>query len=282
MPKKKHHTGIIIAAVIVLLLTGIFLDSRFRLVNSKFQLCYSNIPESFDGYRIVQLSDLHMVQFGENNKRLLNLVASQSPDIIVMTGDFLDDKTPELNQTEKLRPFLIGLAKIAPCYFVSGNHEWASGEIDNLVELLKEVGINYLRNSAVLLKKGSDSIVLEGVEDPNGPKDMMKPDELAQKIALKYPNKYKVLIAHRNDMLKKYPNLPVDTVLCGHSHGGIIRLPFFGGVFGTEHDFLPKYDAGLFNEGTYDMIVSRGLGWEAPMFRFLNNPQLVTLILKKT
>jgi len=280
-PKKKRHRGLLAAAVILALIAALFLDSRFRLVTTEYTLSCSGLPQSFDGYRVVQLSDLHMAQFGKDNARLLRLTAEQTPDIIVMTGDFLDDRTPGLDQTDRLKPFLEKLTKIAPCYFVSGNHEWASGELDKLASLMRELGITYLRNGCTLLKRGNDSLVLEGVEDPNGPRDMVKPDELAGAAAQKYPGKFRILLAHRNDMLKKYPDLPVNLVLCGHSHGGVVRLPFLGGVFGTEHDLFPKYDAGLFNEGTYDMIVSRGLGWEAPMYRFLNNPELVTVVLKK-
>lgn len=283
-PKKKKHRGLIIFAAILLIMAALLVDSRYRIVSPEYELSYSNLPQSFDGYRVVQLSDIHMTDFGKNDENLLNAVKKQKPDIIVITGDMLNDHSAEANesQTEKIKPFLEELVRIAPCYFVSGNHEWASGEIAKLTELLTKLNIVYLHNDYVLLKKGSDSIVLAGVEDPNGPKDMVKPDVLVDKILEKYPDKYVMLLAHRNDWLKKYPELKVNTILCGHSHGGIVRLPFVGGVFGTEHDFFPKYDAGVFNEGSYDLLVSRGLGGDTIIPRFLNNPELVTIILKKS
>ena len=280
-PKKSKHHGLTILFVIIAIVTLLILDSRYRLVSTVYELHYSNLPDSFNGYRIVQLSDLHMKDFGE---KLPELVAKQEPDIIVLTGDFLNMRTAETegSQTEKLRPILQSLVKIAPCYFVSGNHEWASGEMGELTELLSELKIKYLRNEFVLLEKGDGSIILAGVEDPNGPSDMMKPDELAGIMNKNYPDKYKLLIAHRNDWMVKYPKLPVDTILCGHAHGGIVRLPVVGGVFGVDRDFFPKYDSGVFNEGNYDMVLSSGLGGYSIPPRFLNNPEVVTVILKKT
>ena len=281
-PKKKKHRGIALTAAILLLTAAVFLDSRYRIVDTEYSLYYEKLPQSFDGYRIVQLSDLHTAQFGENKENLISVVTEQNPDIIVITGDLLIRHAVKTSgeQTKAIRPFLEELSQIAPCYFVSGNHEWASGEISDLTSLLSELDIVYLNNEFVLLEKGGESIVLAGVEDPNGLADMMKPDELVATISNNYPDKYTLLLAHRNNWLTKYPDLPVDTILCGHAHGGIVRLPLVGGVLGTEMDIFPKYDAGIFNEGSYDMVVSRGLGGQIP--RFLNNPEVVTVILKKS
>lgn len=280
-PKRPRRHRLTILFVIAVLIFLLILDSRYRLVTTEYELSFGNLPDSFDGYRIVQLSDLHMRDFGE---KLPELVAGQEPDIIVLTGDFLNMRTYESkgSQTEKLRPILESIVKIAPCYFVSGNHEWASGEMTELTQLLTELKIRYLRNEFVLLEKEGESIVLAGVEDPNGPADMIKPDKFAQTITDSYPGKFKVLLAHRNDWMTKYPRLAVDVIFCGHAHGGIIRLPFFGGLLGTEMDFFPKYDEGVFNEGNYDMVLSRGLGGYSIPPRILNNPEIVTVILKKT
>ena len=279
--ESKKHKGFIAFVSILIIIALLFLDSRYRLVATEYDLSYKDLPASFDGFCVVQLSDLHMRDYGD---RLIDLVRKQKPDIIVMTGDFLNMHTQETEgiQTPKLRPVLKNLAAIAPCYFVSGNHEWASREMEDLTALLDELGIKYLRNESILLEKGGDNIVLAGVEDPNGPADMIKPDELIRKIRVKYPDKYTMLIAHRNDWMLQYPDLPVDTILCGHAHGGIMRLPIVGGIFGTDRDLLPKYDSGVFNEGGYDMVLSRGLGEYYSLPRFLNNPEVVTVILKKT
>ncbi len=278
-PKKKKHKGLLVLIVFLAIIAALILDGRFRIVSTEYELFYDNLPQSFDGYRIVQLSDLHLAEYGE---KLPDIVAKQKPDIIVMTGDFLNMGTSktEGTQTQKLRPIVESLAGIAPCYYVSGNHEWASREMNALTDLLTELNVVYLRNEFVLLEKGGNSIVLAGVEDPNGPADMMKPDELTENISHRYPNKYTLLIAHRNDWMSKYPNLKVNTILCGHAHGGVVRLPFAGGVFGDDMGFFPKYDKGVFNEGNYDMVISGGLGGYMSIPRFLNNPEVVTIELK--
>lgn len=281
VPKKRSHKGLIILLVIAVVIAALLLDSNYRIVASTYELRYDNLPESFNGYRVVQLSDLHMADYGE---KLVDKVRTQQPDIIVLTGDFLNMNAPktEDGQTQRLRPTLEALAAIAPCYFVSGNHEWASGEMTDLSALMSELGISYLKNEFILLEKEGESIVLAGVEDPNGPADMLRPNVLAERIRSVYLDKYVLLLAHRNDLLVKYPNLAVNTVLCGHAHGGIVRLPYLGGVFGTDATLFPKYDAGAFNEGGYDMVLSRGLGGYTRMPRFLNNPEIVTVILNQS
>ncbi len=278
--KKSKHTALKALLIAAAVLAVIILDSKLRLTVTTYTRSYDTLPESFDGFRVVALSDLHMANYGE---KLYALIRAQEPDIIVMTGDFLNRKALAggENQTEKLRPILMSIAEIAPCYFVSGNHDWASGEIRELPALMEETGVRYLRNEFVLLERNGEKIALAGVEDPNGAADMIRPDALAQMITESYPDTFTLMLAHRNDFLTKYPALPVDVILCGHAHGGIVRLPFLGGVLGTENNLFPKYDAGLFCEGEYDMILSRGLSNYTFEPRFLNNPELVTLILKK-
>lgn len=277
-PKKKFLLWLL---ALVLILAALLLDSSYRIVVTEYQLDYESLPQSFDGYRIVQLSDLHMADYGE---RLFRLVRKEEPDIIVLTGDFLNMKLGNKikNQVPELRPTLEELTKIAPCYFISGNHEWASGETAALSVLMEELGIRWLRNEAVTLQRDGEYIVLAGVEDPNAAAGMKRPDALAEGLAERYPGSYRLLLAHRNDFLVKYPDLPVDTILCGHAHGGIVRLPFAGGLFGTGGNLFPEYEAGHYNEGGYDLIVSRGLGGFVPIPRFLNNPELVSISLKKS
>lgn len=281
--KRIKHSWIIWLALVICVFTLLILDSRYRLVSTEYELTYETLPEGFDGFRIVQLSDLHMMEFGRENERLLKLVKAQEPDIIALTGDFLDKRSQSKpgEQMRRLEYFLNELSQIAPCYFVSGNHEWASGELPALSESLKTKDIKYLHNEFVVLEENGDKIILAGTEDPNGPADMLLPDELVEIIQKNYPNYFTVMLAHRNNYLQKYPNLAVQLVICGHAHGGVVRIPGIGGVFGTDLGFFPEYDSGVFNEGCYDMVLSRGLGGNIPTPRLFNNPELVTIILRR-
>lgn len=281
-PKQSRHTGKKLLLILLVLIAAGILDSRWRIVTTQYDLHYADLPQGFEGYRIVQLSDFHLTKLGKNNERLLAAVEKQKPDLIVLTGDFINESKEKTNgaQSEKLRPFLEALLKIAPCYYVTGNNEWASTEMKFLPEMLAQIGVTYLKNQSVLLSRGGQQIVLAGVDDPNGPADMIKPDALCQKLSEEYPGMFKILLAHRNDWPVKYPDLPVDLIICGHAHGGVVRLPGIGGLFGPGRTLLPKYDAGLFHSGSYDMVISRGVGnGKKPVPRFLNNPEVVTIVL---
>lgn len=238
---------------------------------------YTNLPEAFDGFTIVQLSDLHGAEYGVDNSRLVKKVAALSPDIIALTGDFIES-VEQIPITEAL---IRQLTDIAPVYFTSGNHDWASGAIDELKQAVTDSGGVYLSNESVTLEQDGQQIILTGVEDPNSRADMIHPDALLTQISAEHPDSFIILQAHRNDFVTKYPALPCDLILTGHGHGGVIRLPLVGGLLGTDLKLFPTYDAGLFQSGRYTMVVSRGLG-DAPMIpRFLNNPEIVSVTLHK-
>lgn len=277
MAKRKKRGFFTKIILILALLCGLIAaDSRWRIVTTEYAVSSEKLPPEFSGFKIVQLSDLHGEEFGEGNERLLKKVAAAQPDMIALTGDLADENT-ELSVIDTL---LTGLTDIAPVYYVSGNHEWWVGCLSELAELFDAHGVTYLRNEYVLLERGESSIVLAGVEDPNGYSDMPKPDEVVDIIKEAHPDAYTVLLGHRNYWVEEYPDLEVDIILCGHAHGGIIRLPFAGGLLGTDRSLFPDYVDGMTASGSYEMIVSRGLGSSVPIPRFLNNPEIVVLTLK--
>jgi len=273
----KKRTLLKIFAALLFVCVLLLADSKYRLTVTEYRLEASHLPEQFDGFTIVQLSDLHGAQYGENNRRLAKQVADLSPDLIALTGDYIE-RPEDIPVTETL---ILQLKEIAPVYFTSGNHDWASGAIKELKQAVTDCGGVYLSNESIELERNRETILLVGVEDPNSRADMVHPDRLLEQIAAKHPEKYIILLAHRNDFVTKYPALPCDVIFTGHGHGGVIRLPVLGGLIGTDRNLLPKYDAGLFQSGRYTMVVSRGLG-DAPLIpRFLNNPEIVSVTLCK-
>ena len=278
--RKKRSARRLLVPVLFLLCCAVLLTSRYLLSVSRYTLWEDDLPAAFDGYRIVQLSDLHGSEFGEGNKGLIGKVAGEEPDLIVLTGDFLDEgKTEE--ELSELKVLMEGLTELAPVYFVSGNHDWASRSMEELTEVLKSSGVCYLRNEFELRERGDAAIVLAGVEDPNAWAEMLRPDELVELARAAYPETFTILLGHRNDWVEKYPALDVDVIFCGHGHGGIVRLPFFGGLFGTDRDWFPEYDAGLFESGRYTMVVSAGLGNSIFVPRVFNRPEIVSVTLRK-
>ena len=278
---KKHRgrgclTALIVVALIAAFCVFIIKDSRDELEISRYEVASSKLSESFDGFTIVQLSDLHGAQFGEDGTELVDKVRELAPDIIALTGDFVTDEG-DLEAEEKLAP---RLTEICPVYFVSGNHEFGSGLAAEVRNIMESAGVKYLSNEYLTICRGEDHILLGGVEDPNAYADMLTPEELAQKMNEASPSAFKILLGHRNYWMEKYPELPVDLVLCGHAHGGLVRIPGVGGLIGTDRHLFPDFVDGEFNNGNYTMIVSRGLGNSVPIPRIFNRPEIVCVTLR--
>lgn len=274
---KKYRKRIIIDLVIVAVLAALLIDSSSRIVTSSYTVSSDNLPESFKGFKIVQLSDIHGHIFGKDSAGLVEKTAAQNPDIIAITGDMADENTENFAELESL---LSQLREIAPVYYVSGNHEWWARCIPTLEEIFARQDVRYLQNEYVMLERGGESIALIGVEDPNGPAGMTKPPELVAALEEAEGEGFRVLLGHRNYWRETYPELEVDLIFCGHAHGGIVRLPFVGGVLGTEMSLFPDDVDGTVESGRYTLVISRGLGNSVPIPRFLNNPELVAVTLE--
>ncbi len=277
---KKHRgrgclTALIILALIAAAAAFLIKDSREDLEISRYEVASQKLPESFDGFKIVQLSDLHGAEFGEDGMALVDKVGSLEPDMIALTGDFVTDEG-DLAAVEKLAARLV---KLCPVYFISGNHEFGSGLAVKVRNILERAGVKYLSNEYLTISRGEDEILLGGVEDPLAYADMLSPDELAQKMNDAAPDAFKILLGHRNYWMTEYPELPVDLIFCGHAHGGLIRIPGVGGLIGTDRRLFPDFDAGQFNNGRYTLIVSRGLGNSVPIPRIFNRPEIVCVEL---
>lgn len=254
---KKHRgrgclTALIILALIAAAAAFLIKDSRDDLEISRYEVASQKLPESFDGFKIVQLSDLHGAEFGEDGMELVEKVKELEPDIIALTGDFVTDEG-DLAAVEKLAA---RLTELCPVYFISGNHEFGSGLAVKVRNILERAGVKYLSNEYLTISRGEDGILLGGVEDPLAYADMLSPDELAQKMNDAAPDAFKILLGHRNYWMTEYPELPVDLIFCGHAHGGLIRIPGVGGLIGTDRRLFPDFDAGEYNNGRYTLIVS--------------------------
>lgn len=277
---KKHRgrgclTALIILALIAAAAAFLIKDSREDLEISRYEVNSKKLPESFDGFKIVQLSDLHGAEFGEDGIGLVEKVKELEPDIIALTGDFVTDEG-DLAAVKKLAG---RLTELCPVYFVSGNHEFGSGLAIKVRNILERAGVKYLSNEYLTINRGEDEILLGGVEDPLAYADMLSPDELAQKMNDAAPDAFKILLGHRNYWMTEYPELPVDLIFCGHAHGGLIRIPGVGGLIGTDRRLFPDFDAGEYNNGRYTLIVSRGLGNSVPIPRVFNRPEIVCVEL---
>lgn len=242
------------------------------------------LPPSFDGFRILQISDLHNKAFGKEQKPLAGWMRRAAPDVVVITGDLIDSRHP--GRRAAMECIKAALA-LAPVYYVPGNHEARSEEYPELRTELLQAGVQLLEDRKALLKRGEEELVLAGVRDPrfwqqSGEIREWKSDCFVEQLeTLCREPRFTVLLAHQPGYLPAYVQAGADVVLCGHVHGGVVRLPGIGGVFGPDRRFFPRYDAGLYQMGNTQMAVSRGLGGSVLPQRLFNRPELVLVTLHR-
>lgn len=278
--QKRRHPLRWVAALLILLAVGwCFLQWQLWGIQvTVTQVGVHGLPDGFEGLRIVQISDLHGHEYGQDSEALLALVAQQAPEFIVVTGDLIDQES----HLAMVPALARGLAAIAPTYYVTGNHEWAVGGVPRLKGILTECSVTVLSNQYVTLERNGDSLVLAGVDDPNGYADQKTPEELYGEIQREAGDLCTILLAHRNDRFDQYAAAGYDLVISGHAHGGIVRLPFTDGLLGTDRKLFPTWTAGVYTLGDSTLFVSRGLGNNTvPIhgFRLFNRPDLAVLEL---
>ena len=272
---KKRGLAVLIA--LLLLVLWILLEQKWIQI-TPYTVRNADLPEAFSGLRVTELADLHGVTFGENQEKLLEKVRETEPDLITIDGDLFDVRT----DVTELDVLLTGLCEIAPTYYVTGNHEWTTENLYETLDHFRELGVTVLDNTYAVLGSTGQNIVVAGVHDPNGPYDMKTPEELVAEIRAELgEDVYILMLAHRNGQLAMWSELGVQTVLVGHGHGGMIRLPFAGGLLDVEHNLFPTYDAGVFQEGETSMVVSRGLGNSIWIPRIFNRPELPVITLER-
>ena len=278
--KKKWILSLIALILFILIVWTLWANTALEV--NEYEIVNDRIPQGFDGFRIAQISDLHNTEFGERNEKLIQLLSQTDPDIIVITGDLIDSRHTDI---EIALDFARQAIKLAPVYYVSGNHEARVREYEDLKMSLVEAGVIVLEDQKVQITREGKSISILGIDDPSFQEDYLFGDaaSVTSSALSELQNEsdgYTVLLAHRPELFETYVDAGVDLVFSGHAHGGQFRLPFIGGLVAPNQGFFPKYDAGLFSEGSTTMIVSRGVGNSIIPIRFNNRPEIVVAELK--
>lgn len=250
------------------------------LVITEIDYINDKIPQSFGGYRIVQISDLHNKEFGQGNARLLAAIRAARPDLVVITGDLVDRRRTDI---EVARSFAIEAVKIAPVCYVAGNHEQAL-VYSELRNLLTGAGVTVLDNVGVILERQGEEIALLGLADPAFLASAYNADAIFAKnledLMAEYEGMFTILLSHRPEKIGLYSQHGVDLVFAGHAHGGQFRLPLIGGLAAPHQGLFPKYTSGMYQEKSTAMVVSRGLGNSLFPLRLFNRPELVVVTLQ--
>lgn len=232
-----------------------------------------NIPDEFNGFKIVHISDLHNAEFGNGQKDLIDKIEAQDADIIVITGDMIDSRRTDVDKAVEL---ITGLGNKIPVYYVTGNHESRVREYNELESKLIENGVTVLKNESVKIEKDSSFINVIGVDDPSFG---MLANDIFHTVSELKTDGYDVLLSHRPELFETYCESGAELVLCGHAHGGQVRIPFAGGLVAPNQGLFPEYTAGSYKSGSTEMIVSRGLGNSIIPLRVNNPPELVVITL---
>ena len=282
MKRNKKRVILIVTVVLLVGLCGWTIWGNTALEINEYEIMSDKIPEAFTGFRIAQVSDMHNAEFGEGNEKLIELLSQTDPDIIVITGDLIDSRHTDI---EIALDFARQAIKLAPVYYVSGNHEARVREYEDLKMSLVEAGVIVLEDQKVQITREGKSISILGIDDPSFQEDYLFGDaaSVTSSALSELQNEsdgYTVLLAHRPELFETYVDAGVNLVFSGHAHGGQFRLPFVGGLVAPNQGFFPKYDAGLFSEGSTTMIVSRGVGNSIIPIRFNNRPEIVVAELK--
>lgn len=281
---RKQAILCAVASVLLLALIVWTVRGNTALELNAYTISSSELPNSFDGYRIAHVSDLHNAEIGEGNAKLLAMLREADPDIIAITGDLIDSRNTDI---EVALAFAEKAMQIAPCYYVTGNHEARVSEYDELKTGLEAVGVFVLDDERMELALSGESITLLGVDDPSFHTDYLFGDAatvVSSKLAelAAQEDGFTLLLSHRPELFDTYVDSGMNLVLSGHAHGGQFRLPFVGGLVAPNQGLFPKYDAGLYTEGDTNMVVSRGIGNSILPFRFNNRPEVILIELKTT
>ena len=259
--------------LIMFLIAGfLYLDNKL-ISTEKLIIEIDGLPNSFHGTKIVHVSDLHDATFGEKQERLASKIQAANPDYIFISGDLIDSNRYDLQNSLDL---IEKIVELAPVFYVTGNHEFATNDTEKIKEALVKIGVNVLSNEQTWLEKKGERIRLIGIEDPLGGTSVKEAlhtlESNTQEITL--------VISHRPEEFDVYASQKIDIVFSGHAHGGQFRIPGLGGLVAPGQGLFPKYTSGAYQEEDTTMVVSRGLGNSIIPIRIFNMPEIVLVTLK--
>lgn len=267
---RKKHRWILPVLAILVILTLIALDERLILRT------YTVVsPKLTAEVRLAVVTDFHS---SDNADDVVAMVASCAPDAVLLVGDMFDDDIAN-RPTERTLSLMRQLSAQYPCYYVSGNHEAWTGEMDALYQQTEEAGVTVLRMSSGVLTVRGQRIALCGIPDPYEMVFSGAPDteeQLQQAIEDVDSADFTVLLAHRPELLAKYAQFPLDLVVSGHAHGGQVRIPgVLNGLYAPNQGWFPKLAGGAYTQDGTTLIVSRGLAVRTRLPRIFNRPEVV-------
>lgn len=303
---KKILTAlkIIIIVLAVTVVINIFLN-KFIFVR-KYKISSEKVTENFNGYKIVQITDVHSIRNEVSLEKIINKVKKQNPDIIFVTGDLIDSdyyleqnnlyENRQIDKIENLTlTFMEELTRICDTYYIYGNHEMMlldDPENNAFKVNLENLGVKILNNSTEVISLGEEKINLVGIQDPatlykdekyayygisNLERTKLILDDLMPNVS---KENFTILLSHRPEYFETYEKYDIDLALTGHTHGGIMRLPIINGIYAHPQGWLPKYSYGIYQINDFSMIINGGIGYSKLPIRIFNPPEICSITLE--
>jgi len=275
--RKLYKNLIIITIVVAVVPLCLAMVNSDNLVVTSYEVSHENIPVSFDGFKIVQISDYHNKAIEYGNVSIIDAIVEEDPDIIVITGDFIDEYMKDLSRIELL---LNGLSAY-PIYYENGNHDIRSEFYDEFLTMIDDMGIENVSGRKLTIERGVDAISLIGVEqtlvdDKWGLHN--EPNAIGGHITPLIADNFTVLLSHHPNFYQEASDIGVDLMLSGHFHGGHIRVFDW-----TPLGWLdPYYGGGHFDISGMDLVVSKGAGNGFIPLRIGCEAEIVVITLNAT
>lgn len=280
----------VMAAMVLCILALIYfrLETRHFIIK-RHTVASEKLPADFNHVKLALITDLHNTEYGKGNRRLLEAIDKEKPDYILIAGDMLVGKI-NADFTHAV-DFLKAIAERYPVYYSYGNHECRLKEnkkkykntFRDYEQAISELPLHMLHNQKAEIRRGTSSLYIYGLEIASDYYKRLK----ACKMTGNYLNRllgekqdgFNILIAHNPFYFPAYAEWGAELVVAGHNHGGIVNVPFLGGLVDPALHFFPEYDKGLFKEKNSQMVLSGGVGGHSPNFRAFNPPELVMITL---
>jgi uncharacterized protein len=280
--KRKRTKRIIILSFIPAILVVLVVSAFCIGLTTRHYDIRTDKLSKGQSVRIVVIADLHSNYYGEEQQDLIAMIKEQKPDIIALVGDIIDDNRAEDGAID----FFEGIQNLAPTYYVLGNHEVWIGETNRIKEMVASYGIKVLTNESDYITINDIELCISGIDDPvtissfkeSCSEALITDSKLLSGFFNLDKDVYNILLAHRPERFESYQNYEFDLVLCGHTHGGQVRIPgILNGVVAPNQGYFPKYAGGRYEENMQTMIVSRGLGVYELVPRVFNPPEVVVI-----
>lgn len=267
---------------LILLIIAFLIWQAKDIITTKYIFENDAVDKNLNGFKIVHISDLHNNNCG---KRIVAITKAQSPDIIVITGDLIDSGNTNIDMAME---FISKIIDIAPIYYVQGNHEARLENYNEFAFSLTEMGVTVLDNTSAVFHYNNTAVNLIGIKSPKYESSFTAKIEKYTTESIKKiiqsntrENMLNVLLAHNPELFELYSQCDVDLVFSGHAHGGVVRLPFIGGIIAPNQGLFPKLTGGVHTRNNTSIVISRGVGNHFPTIRVFNRPEVVAVTLKK-